>query len=158
MLSIPFPESDFDFVLNQTELVLSSYRRWMSRELIPPQDNPYEQAQALFDAPIVVAASDNAEEPRLIYGNRKALELWELSWREFIQLPARQTAESVEQEARDKFLDEVRRNGYIVDYSGVRISSTGRRFWIRQARVWNLLDDQEQYRGQAVAFDRWDFL
>lgn len=155
---IPFPEDHLDDLLAQTELILRSYRRWLCRELILPTNHLYEQARALFDAPMVVAASDNAEEPRLVYGNREALELWQLTWDEFTRMPARQTAEPVAQAARDVFLDEVRKNGFISDYSGVRISSGGRRFWIKQATVWNLIGEQEQYLGQAVMFDQWDYL
>lgn len=155
---MPFPEGDPDLLSEQTDLILRSYRRWFRRDLIAPVSNLYEQARALFEAPMVVAASDNAEEPRLIYGNCKALELWQLPWDEFTRMPARQTAEPLEQAARDLLLDEVRKNGFISDYSGVRISSTGRRFWIKQATVWNLIGEKEEYLGQAVLFNEYDYL
>ncbi len=124
----------------------------MGRDLIP------EGAQALFRAPLVVAASNDDPDPLLIYGNRKALELWELPWEKFTRTPARQTAEPMEQPARDRFLAEVRKNGFVEDYRGVRISSTGRRFLIPKAAVWNLLDEAGRYRGQAAAFDHWEYL
>ncbi len=158
MPPIPFPENDLDLLFKQTELILRSYHRWLGRDLIASMDHSYEQARALFEAPMVVAASDNAQEPRLIYGNRKALELWQLTWDEFTRMPARQTAEPVEQAARDQFLNEVRKNGFISDYSGIRISSTGRRFWIKQATVWNLTGEKDEYLGQAVLFNQYDYL
>jgi len=52
----------------------------------------------------------------------------------------------------------VRENGFIDDYSGIRISSTGRRFHIRQAIVWNVLDEDGRYAGQAATFSSWEFL
>ena len=39
---------------------------------------------------------------------------------------------------------------------GVRISAGGRRFRIDRAVVWNLVDDEGAYRGQAASFAVWD--
>jgi hypothetical protein len=55
-------------------------------------------------------------------------------------------------------LTAVTQQGYIDDYSGIRISRTGRRFRILQATVWNLIDAHDRYAGQAASFDRWEFL
>jgi hypothetical protein len=46
-------------------------------------------------------------------------------------------------------------DAFIDDYSGVRVSSTGRRFLIERATVWNLVDARGAYRGQAAAFSDW---
>jgi len=48
--------------------------------------------------------------------------------------------------------------GFIDDYSGVRISKTGRRFKIFRATVWNLLNEDSQPCGQAAMFGAWEFL
>jgi hypothetical protein len=40
----------------------------------------------------------------------------------------------------------------------MRISSSGRRFWIERATVWNLLDADGVYRGQAATFADWALL
>jgi hypothetical protein len=40
----------------------------------------------------------------------------------------------------------------------VRISATGKRFRIKQAVVWNLLDCEGLIHGQAATFDRWQVL
>ena len=47
----------------------------------------------------------------------------------------------------------VAQNGYIDDYQGVRISSTGKRFMIRQCIVWEVFDAGGVRRGQAATFD-----
>lgn len=141
-----------------TGTILRSYRHWFGRELIPLGHDPLQRAQALFLAPFVVAASNADVDPLLVYGNQKALDLWELTWEQFIRMPARKTAEPMEQAERTQFLARVRQNGFVNDYSGVRISSGGRRFRIRQATVWNLLDPAGKYYGQAVVFDHWDYL
>jgi len=44
----------------------------------------------------------------------------------------------------------VARQGYIDDYSGVRIAKSGRRFLIERATVWNL--GEVEYQGQAATF------
>jgi hypothetical protein len=41
------------------------------------------------------------------------------------------------------------------DYSGVRVSKSGRRFRIERAIVWNLTDAAGTHCGQAASFDRW---
>lgn len=43
--------------------------------------------------------------------------------------------------------------GYIDDYKGVRISSTGKRFLIKQCIVWEVFDAAGVRRGQAATFD-----
>ena len=58
-------------------------------------------------------------------------------------------------EAREKFLETVKRQGYIDDYRGIRVSNKGRRFEIQKATVWNLLDGQGHYAGQAASFTLW---
>lgn len=142
-----------------TETILRSYRRWTGEELIPRgAGGPEERAKRLFGADRVVAASNDDPDPLLVYGNRKALELWELPWEKFVGSPARATAEPLEQAARDRFLAEVRQNGFIRDYEGVRISSSGRRFRIRNATVWNLLDESGRYLGQAATFTDWEYV
>ena len=49
-------------------------------------------------------------------------------------------------------------HGYIDDYVGVRISASGKRFLIEDAIVWNLIDGQGAYHGQAAVFKKWTYL
>lgn len=53
---------------------------------------------------------------------------------------------------------QVREKGYVSDYSGVRISSTGRRFAISNVTIWEVYDAQGVRRGQAATFDAWEWL
>ena len=55
-------------------------------------------------------------------------------------------------------LERARTQGYIDNYQGIRISSSGRRFLIEQAIVWNVTDRAGNRRGQAATFSRWTFL
>jgi hypothetical protein len=106
----------------------------------------------------VLVSHDTASDPVFNYANLKALELFELNWEEFICLPSRLSAEPVNQAERERLLAEVTDIGYINHYEGVRISSTGKRFLIRNAVVWNLVDNKQLYKGQAACFAHWVFL
>ena len=82
--------------------------------------------------------------------------MFALAWEDFTRLPSRKSAEPVNQAERARLLAEVSRQGHIRDYQGVRISSTGRRFRVRRALVWNILDKRGEVVGQAAAFSEWD--
>ncbi|MBT3698510.1 MAG: MEKHLA domain-containing protein, partial [Methylococcales bacterium] len=62
------------------------------------------------------------------------------------------------QEERSDLLERVKKDGFIADYHGIRVSKTGRRFHIDRAVVWNLFNDQGAYQGQAACFKEWRFL
>jgi len=145
-------------VVRQSGLILSSYRRWTGSDLLPPQPSPDALAQSLFDAPFVVISHGTEADPILNYGNQTALRLWDMSWEEFTKTPSRLTAEPMNREERARLLAEVAKKGFIDDYQGVRISKSGRRFRIDKAIVWNLIDEHDQYCGQAATFDRWTYL
>jgi hypothetical protein len=147
-----FPEHEAGFLARQTRLMLSSYRHWTGKSLWPDDQPDAELAREVFFAPFVLASAGTEEDPVLNYGNQKALELWEMDWETFTRTPGRQTAEAPEQGARDRFLETVRRQGYVDDYRGIRVSSTGRRFEILRATVWNLIDEAGRYAGQAAMF------
>ena len=61
-------------------------------------------------------------------------------------------------EERARLLAAVTERGFIDDYSGVRISKTGRRFKISRAMVWNLLTEEGKLCGQAAMFRHWELL
>jgi hypothetical protein len=81
-----------------------------------------------------------------------------MSWEEFTKMPSRLTAEPMERGERARLLKEVSRKGFMEGYQGVRISKTGRRFRVQKAVVWNLIDRQGRYCGQAATFSRWTYL
>ena len=115
-------------------------------------------AEQLFHAPFAIASHDTASDPVFNYANLKALELFELNWQALLLLPSRLSAELVNQAERESLLAEVTQKGYIDHYEGIRISSTGKRFLIQNATVWNLHDDDGTYKGQAARFEKWDFI
>lgn len=136
-------------------LLHSSFRHYLGRDLGGLAWEGENTAQALDAAPFVLLSHNTAADPIFTYGNKKALELFEMDWETLTHLPSRYSAEPLAREEREHLLQTVNRQGYIDNYAGVRISSTGRRFLIRQAIVWNLLDVNGHYAGQAACFDDW---
>ena len=86
------------------------------------------------------------------YGNRLALQLFEMSFDEFARLPSRLSAEPLAREERALLLDRVSRQGYVDGYSGMRIAKSGKRFMIADGTVWNLDDENGVRQGQAAVF------
>lgn len=144
--------------VEQTQIMLNSYRHWTGRELIPRIGSAEQQAMALDRVPFVVVSHGTQADPILNYGNQTALSLWEMSVEKLTQTPSRLTAEPMHREERARLMERTTREGYVDDYQGIRISSTGRRFRIDQATVWNLLDSSGQLVGQAATFSEWRFL
>jgi len=149
---------DDPLLIKHIERLLQSYLRWTGRELIPPASSPHERLKTLFEQPFVVLSHGTQADPILNYGNKAALGLWELTWEEFTKMPSRLTAEPINREDRDRLLEEVRRNGFIDTYSGVRITGRGRSFLIERGTVWNIMDEKNNYFGQAATFSEWKFM
>jgi hypothetical protein len=152
------PSEQNNYLDAHAQRIIASYHHWTKRHLIAPQLSPLEQARTLFNAPFVVLSHNTDADPLLNYGNRAGLELFEIRWEELLVLPSRLTAESPQRDERARLLTLVTRDGFIDDYSGIRISKNGRRFMIERATVWNLLDEQNQPYGQAATFSRWRFV
>lgn len=142
-------------IVEWSQLLLDSYRRWIGKELIERVGDAVTQAQRLFDASCVVVSHGIEPDPVLNYGNRTALALWELSWVQFIKTPSRITAEADDRAERARMLKHARLNGYFDGYRGVRVSSTGRRFLIEHAVIWNVIDHAGSSVGQAAMFSKW---
>jgi hypothetical protein len=78
-----------------------------------------------------------------------------MSWEQFIKTPSRLTAEPDDRAERARMLERAKLYGYFDGYRGVRISSTGRRFLVEQALIWNVIDPAGNPIGQAATFSRW---
>ena len=140
------------------KILARSFKHFTGRDLLPENLSAAETAEQLFMAPFVIVSHGTEADPVLNYGNRAALTLWETAWNEFTRTPSRLTAEAPNREDRARLLAAVTRHGFIDDYAGVRISKTGRRFKISRATVWNLLQMDGKYYGQAAMFSQWEFL
>ena len=139
-------------------VLLASFRRRLGRDLLERSGDAVEDARRLFEAPFVVVAHGTEADPILNYGNRTTLKLWETDVARLTQMPSRLTAQAPERAERAQLLERTARDGFVDDYRGVRITSTGRRFLIDRAIVWNVDDDAGSRLGQAATFDHWTFL
>lgn len=152
------PNPSNAFHQEQVAALLRSYRHWTGRDLLTHEPSPIETAQRLFAAPFVVVSHGTGDDPVFNYGNAIALELFEMSWSEFTSMPSRQSAESINRKQRAEILKQVAEQGYCEQYAGVRISASGRRFQMKNAILWNLLDVQGRYYGQAACFGDWKYI
>ncbi|HEY1662241.1 MAG TPA: MEKHLA domain-containing protein [Verrucomicrobiae bacterium] len=143
------------FANAHTQTLVQSFKRFTGRDLLPGKLTGMELAQKLFEAPFVVVSHGTEADPILNYGNQAALSLWEMSWEEFTRTPSRLTAEMPNREERARLLETAARCGFIDDYSGVRISKSGRRFEISRATIWNLVTATGDPCGQAATFSGW---
>lgn len=148
-----------DNIIIHSQRLLNSFRHWTGQTLIDVNGTPEDIAQALFNAPFVLVSHGTEENPIFNYGNRTALELWEMSWEELTQTPSYKTAiNSEEVTKRQQMLEQVKTQGYTNNYSGIRQSKTGKKFFISNGTIWNLIDENYQYWGQAATFEHWQFL
>jgi len=155
---ITMPQAGNDYLADHAGLLIASYRHWTGHDLVDSGLSAAGQARALYEAPFVVASHGTEPDPVFNYGNRAALALFETTWDAFISLPSRLSAEPVARAERERLLARVHAHGYIDDYSGVRVSTRGRRFRIARATVWNVIDAAGARRGQAVMFREWENL
>ncbi len=144
-------------VIEHSALLISSYTHWFGASLLEPVLDD-DLARALFEAPFAVVSHATQEDPVFNYGNHRALDLFEMKWSDFVQLPSRLSAESVEQEDRSQVMNTVNDQGYVGDYRGIRKSSSGRRFEISNASIWNVIDSNKAYYGQAAVIRKWSYL
>ncbi len=148
-------------VIQHSQRLCQSFQKWTGRSLlsVPISDlSPDAIAQALFHAPVVVVSHGNQTDPILNYGNQTALDLWQMDWTEFTQTPSRYTAQPDEREQRATLLEQAKTQGWIDNYTGIRIAKTGKRFWIRKVILWTVLDEASDRCGQAATFSTWDYI
>ena len=137
------------------KILLKSYEKFFAESIVSKSNDPSDTLKELWNADFVVVSHGTETDPIFNFGNKTALRLFELDFVAFSQLPSRKSAEQISQTERNKLMAEVTKNGCITNYTGVRVSSTGRRFFIENAKVWNLYDENSAYYGQAAMFKSW---
>ncbi len=138
------------------ELIISSHARVVGAPLVATGLSAAQATRWLYeDAPFCVLAHNADPDPLFTYVNRTALRCFEYSWDELIGLPSRLSAEAPSQDEREQLLQAVARTGAARGYRGLRIAKSGRRFWIEDVTVWNLVDEHGVRSGQAATYRRW---
>lgn len=149
------PCSSNRYLAEHAALLISSYHHWTGKDLVQQKRTEEQMYRALFEAPYAVVSHNTEVDPIFNYANQTALRLFAMEWSAFTRLPSRKSAERVNRSARERLMQRVTREGFIDDYQGVRISSSGKRFMIKDATVWNIIDNSGLFQGQAAVFYNW---
>ncbi len=139
-----------NFQESHADLLMSSFRQITGRPLVAPAT-----AEALYTAPFAVLSHCTAADPILTYGNLFAQSVFEMPWGKLVTTESRLTAESMHRKERESMFEKMRNVGWIGNYRGVRISTTGQRFEIRNATIWPLVDASGLKRGEAAMFSEY---
>jgi MEKHLA domain len=134
-------------------MMLENLKKWTGYDLIQEYGFSLETlGEQVFYADFYILSHDRSTDPLLNYANQRVLDLWEVSWSELTRMHSRETAKSIDRDARSAIMAEVKANNYINGYSGVRISKTGKEFKILDGTVWNLYASTGDFCGQAAWF------
>ena len=158
MNTYPIPDEANNFLAEYVCLIIKSLKKFKGVELADSSLSMKQQAKQIFEAPYVLVAHNATSDPVFQYANKKGLELFEMSWDEFTRLYSKYSAEPQNRKARELLLNEVLLKGYADNYSGIRISKTGRRFQINAATVWNIMDESNAKKGQAALFSDYAYI
>jgi hypothetical protein len=137
-------------------LMAQSFRRFTGLSILGTTDiaglTDAELATAMYALPQAIVSHGIEADPVFCYANAAALALWEMDWGDFTRLPSRLSAEPTTdiQSDRNTLLKEALTKGWVDNYSGIRISRSGRRFEIRNTVLWNVIDADEVRHGQAA--------
>lgn len=152
------PSTENNYLKDYIHRITSSLKELANIEIVDFSLSLEEQAKQAFHSNYVLLAHNGANEPVFNYANKTALSLFEMSWEEFTNMPSKYSAESDERGKREKFLTEVAEKGYSKNYSGIRISKTGRRFEIKNVILWNVYDSKNNRIGQAAMFEEYNYI
>jgi len=160
------PSEQNEFYSDHISIVVCNYYQLTGRQMMAENQSGCDvdsgsdaaSAQSIFNAPYAVISHGIEAEPVFNYVNKTAMKLFNMTWDEMTKLQSRYSTEQPNREQRLQLLNEVKANGYIDNYSGIRIAKGGRRFYIEQATVWNLTDNDGVYYGQAAMFSHWRFI
>ncbi|CDM60718.1 MULTISPECIES: MEKHLA domain-containing protein [Rhizobium] len=134
------------------KLLTGSFQRLVGKPLVPSEQGPDWLYRA---APFVVLAHNTDPDPLFVYANIAAQTRFGYTWDEFTKLPSRLSAEAPDRQERQRLLDAVARQGYIADYRGLRVTKSGKHFWVENGIVWQLVDEHGRTSGQAATFSSW---
>lgn len=154
-VGLPRPGPRNAWATAHVERLAASHLRLTGRPLHDDATGGTARARAIYTAPYALLSHGLGEDPLFNYGNLRAQALFELDWPRLVRTPSRASAVPAAQEARERFMREVRERGYVEGYSGLRVTAGGRQFVIADVTVWNVVDADGRYHGQAACIRRW---
>ncbi len=154
----PEPHSSNNYLKEHVKMLLTNYIYFKGHNLINTSSGYREAAKELFNSSLIILSHDAAQDPVFTYANKAALSLFEMSWDQLTAMESRKSAEMPNRVEREKLLKAVTKNGFTDNYSGIRISNSGKRFLIKDVTVWNLIEPDGKICGQAAAYSQWEYL
>ena len=136
--------------------LLDSYERRTGDPLVPRGADVLEDLGRLDAADAVVLCHDGGEDPRFVYANDAAAQLWALPRERLVGMPSRLSAAPEARADRADALARARRTGLLRGYAGVRRAADGSLFVIRDATLWTVDDEDGRPVGQAATFTSWE--
>jgi hypothetical protein len=155
-MCLGFEEMQLSHDVDFFNLLVGSYFRILgTAPIFIEPGRPHTALHLYQDAAYCVVAHNTDADPRFVYANMAAQACFEYNWDEFTSLPSRLSAEAPNRDERQRLLDSVALTGFATSYKGVRIAKSGRRFWIEDGIVWQLIDESGNVKGQAATFGSW---
>ncbi len=127
-----------------------SYEKFSESPILNTQ--PENLPQALYSADFILLAHDTQKDPVFSFANLTAQKLWEMDWDEFTSTPSRLSAPENMRAERQTLLDAASDRNIISGFKGIRISKSGKLFYIKNVTLWNIFNNQNLLIGQAAIF------
>lgn len=134
-----------------------SYKQLTGEDLVEG-DSSGDIGDALYEADELLLCHDGATDPLFTYANRAAQRVFELEWNKFIGMPSRLSAAPDAQADRNELIVQATESGFFTGYSGVRVSSSGRKFEIQDAVLWRVTDEAGSVLGLACRVPSWRWM
>lgn len=136
------------------QLLDEAYRRWTGESLPAPESlTGLERLHWLHaHAPYSLLAHGTEEDPRFFYANEQTLTCFNYPREQFLGMPSRFSASPLDRAMRQALLEQVTANGIAHGYSGYRVDRDGNALMIYEGKVWTLIDEHGELRGQAALF------
>jgi hypothetical protein len=145
-------------VIKHCKLIEKNYKFWTGKELFEAKLTESELSEKMYHAPFVVLSHGTQADPIYNYVNLKAQELWEFTWDEMIKLPSRRSAGTNETAERLELIREGQEKGITFTEKALRESRSGKKFYIKNVVLFNLLGEGGEYAGQCAIYNDWEFV
>jgi MEKHLA domain len=135
--------------------LVRDHARLLGVPLVRPElSSAAQQAWLYAEAPFCVLAHDATDDPRFVFANAMAQRCFDARWDELVGMPSRLSAGPADRDERERLLLGVQRDGFVRGYRGLRVTRSGRQFWIEDVTVWNVYGLDGARIGQAATYLR----
>ena len=150
-MPLPLPSAANDWQGEHVTRVVEAFARVTGGDFLAEAGiNRADLGRSVWDGNFALLTHDT--NAILTYGNRFALDLWEMDWETLVRTPSRLTAPEEDRAARAVIMAQVERDGFTRSYTGRRVSRTGRFFLIENATVFTLTDEEGAGFGTGAFF------